>query len=231
MPQILVIEDDAAIVRGLTDALEEEFFTVTSKRDGLEGLIAGREGKNDCILIDVMLPGMNGREICKILRSEGITTPIIMLTSRSEETDIILGLEFGADDYLTKPFSIRELIARIRALLRRTTKPSVKTLEVDELIFEDVHIDFNRRQATFHEKTIRLSAKEFDILHYFRDHEGEVITREMLLNAIWGYEHFPTTRTVDNYILALRKKLENNPSKPKHILTLHTIGYKFLIGE
>jgi len=228
MPKILVIEDDAAIVRGLTDALEEEFFTVTSHRDGLEGFTAAKNNSYDCILLDVMLPSMNGREICISLRNEGITTPIVMLTSKGAETDIILGLEFGADDYVIKPFSVRELIARIRALIRRMIKPPSKNTDNDELRFGNAIIDFNRQESTVNGKIIRLSAKEYDILKFFRAKEGEIITREMLLDTVWGYEHFPTTRTVDNYILTLRKKLEINPSNPQHILTLHTVGYKFV---
>lgn len=229
MPKILIIEDDSAIVRGLTDALEEEFFTVTSRRDGLEGFATAKTGLYDCILLDIMLPSMNGREICISLRNEGIMTPIMMLTSKGAETDIILGLEFGADDYVIKPFSVRELIARIRALLRRMTKPTTKSTDTDEFRFGDVVINFNLQETTVRNTKVRLSAKEYDILKYFRAHIGEIITREMLLDTVWGYEHFPTTRTVDNYILTLRKKLESNPAKPQYILTLHSVGYKFVV--
>ena len=233
MPRILIIEDDAAIVRGLTDALEAEFFTVTAKRDGLQGLIAAQSGNYDCIIIDMILSSMSGREICKALHEEGIATPILMLVGKGEETDIILGLEVGADDYITKPFSIRELIARIRGLLRKTvSKESPKTTdESNKLRFGNVVINFKKRVATVLDKKIHLSTKESDILQFFGTHEGVAVTREMLLNAVWGYEHFPTSRTVDNYILALQKKLESNPAKPKHIITLHNnVGYKFMVG-
>jgi DNA-binding response OmpR family regulator len=226
MTHILIIEDDPAILLGLEDALTEEFFTVSVEKDGSRGYEHALKPGIDCILLDVMLPSMNGRDICKRLRAEGVTTPIIMLTSKGEESDKVLGLELGADDYVTKPFSIRELLARIKAQLRRAAPAPVAHLS--ELSFATVKLDFNRQEAWMHDAEIKLSAKEFEVMRYFGEHEGLVVTREMLLDEVWGYENFPTTRTVDNYILTLRKKLEDNPAEPKHILTLHTQGYKFV---
>jgi DNA-binding response OmpR family regulator len=172
-----------------------------------------------------MLPERNGQDICRDLRRDGIGTPILMLTSKNQEMDKVLGLELGADDYVTKPFSIRELIARIHALLRRNS-PIKK--EIKEYAFGDVEIDFKKQEALKSKKPLKLSTREFEILKYFVQREGEVVTREMLLNEIWGYEIFPTTRTIDNFILSLRKKIEDNHSSPKHLLTIHTSGYKFV---
>ena len=179
----------------------------------------------DLIILDLMLPEKNGQEICRDLRKEGINTPILMLTSKKQEMDKVLGLEMGADDYMTKPFSIRELIARIHALLRRKWKIMK---EIEDYSFGDVEIDFKKQEATKRKKPLKLSSREFEILKYFAQHEGEVVTREMLLNDVWGYENFPTTRTIDNFILSLRKKIEDNHSAPKHLLTIHTSGYKFV---
>ena len=172
-----------------------------------------------------MLPGKNGFDICKDLRRNGKTTPILMLTSRSDEADTVAGLELGADDYVTKPFGIPELRSRIRALLRRSV-PSKK--EIAPFSFGTVYLDFKKQEAMKQNKPIPLTSKEFEILQYFIHHEGEVITRETLLNDIWGYEHFPTTRTIDNYILSIRKKIEEDSSAPRHLLTIHSSGYKFV---
>jgi DNA-binding response OmpR family regulator len=171
------------------------------------------------------LPGKDGMEICRELRKDGINTPILMLTSKKEEMDKVLGLELGADDYVTKPFSVRELKARVKALLRR--KAEIKK-DLEEYSFGSIHIDFKKQEAMKKNKHLKLSSREFEILKYLILHEGEVVTRDMLLDDVWGYENFPTTRTVDNYILSLRKKIEENPSKPKHLLTVHTSGYKFV---
>jgi DNA-binding response OmpR family regulator len=172
-----------------------------------------------------MLPKKNGQDVCKQLRAEGVNTPILMLTSKSDEMDKVLGLELGADDYMTKPFSIRELHARIKALLRRHGEGKK---DIDTIAFGNVDIDFKKQEANRKKQPLKLSAKEFEILKYFILHEGEVITRDMLLDEVWGYETFPTTRTVDNYILTIRKKIEDDPSEPKHLLTVHTAGYKFV---
>ncbi len=225
MKTILIVEDDTAILKGLEDALTAEHFKVISATNGAKGYAMAKRENIDLIVLDLMLPEKNGQEICRDLRKEGINTPILMLTSKKQEMDKVLGLEMGADDYVTKPFSIRELIARIHALLRR--KWEIRK-DLDEYAFGDVEIDFKKQEATKEKKPLRLSSREFEILKYFASHEGEVVTREMMLNDVWGYENFPTTRTIDNFILSLRKKIENNHSTPKHLLTVHTSGYKFV---
>ncbi len=223
--RILVIEDDASIMKGLKENLELENYTVSHESDGAKGLKAARNQKPDLILLDVMLPSMNGFDICKNLRQDNNNTPVIMLTGKSEEADKVLGLELGADDYVTKPFSVRELLARIKAILRR--KNNIVSF-ADVYKFGDVSIDFKKMEATKGKKSVHLSIKEFEILKYFFTHEGEVVTRNDLLDNVWGYDVFPTTRTVDNFILMLRKKLENEHSFPKHLHTIPTAGYRFV---
>jgi len=225
MKTILIIEDDASIVKGLEDALKAEHFNVIAAATAEKGYTMAKRENVDLIILDLILPDRNGEEVCRDLRKDGVNTPILMLTSKRQEMDKVVGLEIGGDDYVTKPFSIRELIARINALLRRKWEV-VK--EIEQYAFGDVVIDFKKQEATKGKKSIKATVKEFETLKYFIQHEGEVVTRDMLLNDVWGYEHFPTTRTVDNYILALRNKFEDNPSKPKHFLTVHTAGYKFV---
>lgn len=225
MKRILIIEDDPAILKGLVASLEEERYEVLTATDGIRGYELGKRENIDLIILDIILPGKDGQEVCRDLRKDGVNTPILMLTSKKHEMDKVLGLELGADDYVTKPFSIRELHARIKALLRR--KAELKK-EIDEYTFGSVHVDFKKQEATKKGKPLKLSVKEFEILKYLVLHESEVVTREMLLDDVWGYENFPTTRTVDNYVLSLRKKIEDNSSKPKHLLTVHTAGYKFV---
>jgi DNA-binding response OmpR family regulator len=225
MKRILIVEDDPAILKGLVSSLEEDHYEVLTATDGAKGLQMGKRENIDLIILDIMLPEKDGMEVCRDLRKEGISTPILMLTSKKEEVDKVLGLELGADDYVTKPFGMRELQARIRALLRRKV-PVVK--EIDEYTFGDVHVDFKKQEAIKKNKSLKLSTMEFKILKYFIQREREIVSRDMLLDEVWGYENFPTTRTVDNYILSLRKKIEDNPSKPKHLLTAHKAGYKFV---
>ena len=225
MKRILIVEDDAAILRGLTDALTAEHFDVIGESDGIAGHRTATSMKFDIIVLDLMLPGMDGRDICKALRTAGNNTPIIMLTSRSEEFDKVLGLELGADDYVTKPFSVRELIARIRAILRRGIESQTV---LSEYFFDDVHVDFRRQELRRAGEVLDVSAREFTLLKYLIEREGEVVTRAQLLDDVWGYEATPTTRTVDNFILSLRKKVEADPSHPRHLLTVHTAGYKFV---
>jgi len=225
MNTILVIEDDPSIARGIALALEAEHFKVITAQTGEKGYAQAQRGNVDLITLDLMLPDRSGEEICRDLRQKGVGIPILMLSSRKEEMDKVVGLEIGADDYMTKPFSTRELVARIRALLRR-----VKELPKDiaEYTIGDVRLDF-RRQEAFKKKTpLKLTVREFEILKYFARHEGEVVTRDMLLDEVWGYEHFPTTRTVDNYILAIRKRIEEDPAHPVHLVTVHTAGYKLI---
>ncbi len=225
MKRILIIEDDPAIVKGLQESLEDEHYDVLTATDGKEGYeMAGRENP-DLILLDLMLPTMNGQDICRKLREDGIIVPILMLTSKREETDKVLGLELGADDYITKPCSLRELHARIKANLRRS---EIIRKEVSTFTFADLEIDFKKQKSLKKGKPIQFSTKEYEILHFFIQHDDEIVSRDMLLDEVWGYDVFPTTRTVDNYILNLRKKIEIDPTQPKHILTIHKSGYRFI---
>lgn len=224
MKRILVVEDDPAIVRGLLDNLQKEHYVVESESDGVKGLEKAAKFQWDLIVLDVMLPRMNGLDICSALRKQGSSVPILMLTGKGEETDKVVGLELGADDYVTKPFSIRELLARVKALLRRQ---SGLKAQLEETQIGEIHVDFKKQEMVRGKKKIEMSAREFELLKYFVEREGQVISRETILNEVWGYESLPTTRTVDNYILSLRKKIEPDPSKPSHLLTVHTIGYKF----
>jgi len=225
MKTILIIEDDPAIQQGLHDALTEEHYSILASTDGEKGYQMAKRETVALIILDLMLPNKNGKEICADLRTAGVQTPILMLTSKKQEMDKILGLEIGADDYMTKPFSLRELIARVKALLRRQSEIQST---INETHFGDVHVDFGKQEGAKGKKKLKLSAKEFQLLKYFVEREGKVISRDMLLDDVWGYDVTPTTRTVDNYILSLRKKIETVPSKPKHLLTVHTAGYKFV---
>lgn len=225
MKSLLIVEDDQAILRGLKDNFAAEHFEVSCESDGTRGYQTAKKRRFDAIILDVMLPSMNGVDICKQLRADGIQTPILILTSKGTELDKVMGLEIGADDYVTKPFSVRELIARVKALLRRQASIISETTEFQ---FGDIYLDFRKQEARKGSKNIDLSAKEYELMKYFIQREGQVITRDQLLDDVWGFESTPTTRTVDNYILSLRKKLEVNPSRPKHLLTVHTAGYKFI---
>jgi DNA-binding response OmpR family regulator len=225
MKKILIIEDDPAIRTGIKEALGAEGYSVSEADTGTKGFEIASKYNFDLIVLDLILPGKDGIEICKELRSDGVKTPIIMVTSRKEEIDKILGLEIGADDYVTKPFSLRELLARIKALIRRSTyEPG----DIEEVDFADMKINFKKQEMLKGTNPIKLSATEYRILHYFIDHESEVISRDKFLDEVWGYDTFPTTRTVDNYILSLRKKIEDDPANPKHLLTIHKVGYKFI---
>ena len=172
-----------------------------------------------------MLPKLSGYEVCRKVRQEGVATPIVMLTARGEEADRVLGLDWGADDYVTKPFSVRELLARVRAILRRTQR---STALPDELRVENVAVDFRRYEARKDDKPVEMTRKEFGLLRLLVARAGEVVSRDDLLNEVWGYDSSPTTRTVDNHIASLRAKLEENPSQPRHLLTIHGVGYKWV---
>jgi DNA-binding response OmpR family regulator len=225
MKRILIIEDDPAIRAGLKETFSTEGYSVSEADTGTKGFELASNNNFDLIILDLILPGKDGIEICKDLRSDGVKTPIVMVTSRKEEIDKILGLEIGADDYVTKPFSIRELLARVKALIRRSTyEPG----DIVEVAFADLKINFKKQEMLKGIKPVRLSATEYRILHYFIDHESEVISRDKFLDEVWGYDSYPTTRTVDNYILSLRKKIEDDPANPKHLLTVHKVGYKFV---
>jgi len=225
MTKILVIEDDKELLKGLIDNLTLEGYKVISAQDGERGLELVKKEHPDLIILDLMLPKLSGEEVCRTLREENNLTPIIMLTARGEESDKVKGLRLGADDYLTKPFSLLELFARIEAILRRVKKEKLK---IEKYQFEDIVVDFIHLEVKKRGKQIKLSPKEFFILKFLIEHKGEVIRRETLLREIWGYDVFPSTRTVDNFIARLRKKIEKDPEKPKHILTVHGIGYKFI---
>jgi len=224
MKTILVIEDDISILRGLKDNLEYEGYAVLAETNGEKGLQLALKKKTDLILLDIMLPGMNGYEICRKLKNEKPELPVIMITARGSEMDKVSGLDIGADDYVTKPFSIPELMARVRAVFRRIAQ---EYNIPDEYSFGKIKLDFKKYKAFRDNQEIKLSSKEFSIMEYFIRHEGEAVHRHDLLNEVWGYESLPDTRTIDNFILNLRKKLEENPSKPRHIESIRDIGYRF----
>lgn len=225
MTRVLVIEDDPAILLGLTDNLAFEGYEVLGAPDGETGDLLQQARNPDLIVLDLMLPKMSGLELCRSLRSRGIQTPILVLTARSEEADRVLGLDTGADDYLTKPFSLKELMARIRALLRRTRAASELPFE---LRFDDVAVDFLRYVALRDGKNVEMTRKEFDALRFLAGHAGKVVTRDQLLKEVWGYDSSPISRTVDNHVAGLRSKLERVPAHPEHIRTVHGVGYKFV---
>jgi two-component system alkaline phosphatase synthesis response regulator PhoP len=222
MSRILVVDDEPEIVRGLEDNLRFEGYQTCAATDGREALAVAARETPDLILLDIMMPGLSGWDVCRELRGKGIDVPIIMLTARGEEADRVRGLELGADDYITKPFSLRELLARVRAVLRRPG-PRQKGLE---LAFGDVRVRLRGRQAFRAGREVTLTRKEFDLLAYLLEHRGEIVTRERLLDEVWGYERFPTTRTVDTHILRLRRKFEADPDRPAFILTVHGQGYR-----
>ncbi len=224
--KILIIEDEEDLVKGLKLNLLDEGYEVDWAADGEEGLRKALEDRPQLIILDIMLPKMNGLDICRELRQKNISIPIIMLTAKGEEIDKVLGLEIGADDYMTKPFSIRELLARIKAHLRREKRERKKAPEVYR--FGDVEIDFTHFKVRRKDKELDLTSLEVEILKYFISHREEVVTREALLDKIWGYEKYPTTRTIDNHILKLRKKIEGDPSHPEYILSVYGEGYRFV---
>ena len=226
MSRILVIEDEAAILRGLKDNLAAESYDVITAADGAEGYRLSQEGKPDLIILDLMVPKLSGYEICRKLRAEGSHVPILMLTARGDEADRILGLDIGADDYVGKPFSVRELLARVRALLRRSDPHSAG---VEQLTFSDVVVNFPQFEARKRGQPVEMTPKEFGVLQYLAARTGKVVRREELLEEVWGYENYPTTRTVDNHIASLRAKLEEDPAEPRHLLTVHGVGYKFVL--
>ena len=224
MPKILVIEDDENIRMALEDDLSLEGYQVISAEEGQQGFAMAKENQADLIILDIMLPKMNGFDVCRKLRQFGITTPILMLTAKSQEIDKVLGLEIGADDYVTKPFSPRELIARIKALLRRS-----KQNETNETLvsFGDIEIDFTKYEAKKGGRLVHLTAYEFAMLHLFFEHQDKVLTRDFILDEIWGKDIYVTPRTVDTHIANLRKKIEDNAAEPKFIVGIRGVGYKF----
>ena len=221
----MIIEDEERILMALEDNLKLEGYRIDSALDGEEGLSRVMENKYDLIILDIMLPKMNGFDVCRQIRQKGISTPILMLTAKSQEIDKVLGLELGADDYVTKPFSSRELLARVKALLRRA-KPQEQ--EKGFYDFGDLEIDFKKYEAKKREKLIFLTALEFSLLFILVKHKGEVVSRDVILDEVWGDDVFVQPRTVDKHIAELRKKIENDPSHPRHILGVRSIGYKFV---
>jgi two-component system alkaline phosphatase synthesis response regulator PhoP len=223
--KILIVEDEPNMVAGLRDNFEYEGYTVITAFDGVEGLQRALDESPDLVLLDVMMPRMSGLEVCKQLRAKRGSIPIIMLTARGQEVDKVVGLELGADDYVTKPFSIRELLARVKAVLRRT---AVVPKEMDQHSFADVEVDLKRCRVLKSGRVIDVSSKEFELLKYFICHSGEVLSRDRLLEEVWGYENYPTTRTVDTHLVRLRQKLEPDPEQPQYFLTVHGTGYRFV---
>lgn len=230
MKRILIIEDDVSILSGLKDVLTFKSYEVLTAEDGEMGYAAAVEEKPDLIILDIMIPKMDGFALCQKLRAEGNSTPILMLTAKGEEPDKIQGLDIGADDYVTKPFSLPELLARVRALLRRTPERT-KESPPDSLKIGDVSLNFKKYEAYKGDTAISLSPKEFGILGFLASRVGEVVTRDELLDEVWGYELYPTTRTVDNHIAQLRSKIEKNPADPRYLVTVHGVGYKLTLDE
>jgi len=224
MRKVLIVEDDQAMAVALRDGFTYEGYAVNVARDGAAGLRMAEERSHDLVILDVMLPRMSGLDVCRQLRSSGNETPIIMLTARGQEIDKVLGLKTGADDYVTKPFSFLELMARVEAVLRRTSK-SLETVE--QVSFGDVELNFKTFEAKKGGRALDLSPREFKMMKYFVEHRGEVVTRDQLLDHVWGYEGLPLTRTVDMHIAKLRQKIEDTPSDPRHVITVHRVGYKF----
>jgi two-component system alkaline phosphatase synthesis response regulator PhoP len=225
MTKILIVEDEPNMVSGLRDNFEFEGYEVITAADGVAGLERALNDSPDLVILDVMMPRMSGLDVCKQLKSKRPSVPIIMLTARGQEVDKVVGLELGADDYVTKPFSIRELLARVKAVLRRA-QPVPKDKE--RYSFGDIEVDLRACQVMRKGKQLDMSSKEFELLKYFLCHSGEAISRDRLLEAVWGYDRFPTTRTVDAHIVRLRQKLEPKPDEPHFFLTVHGTGYKFV---
>ncbi len=228
MSKILVVDDEPMMRRGLQENLEFESFDVTAAKDGEEGLNCLLNDTFDLVLLDVMMPKLSGFDVCKAARNKGIKTPIIFLTAKGEEIDKVLGLELGADDYITKPFSVRELIARVKAVLRRTESNDTGGEDIETLDIGKLHVDFHKYEAESNGEPVKMSHKEFEVLLYLYKHRNEIVSRYQLLEDVWGYESSPTTRTVDNFILKLRQKIEENHNDPKYILTVHGAGYKLI---
>jgi len=226
MQKILIVEDEEDLLRGLEVNLTREGYRVLKTTRGDTAVSMALKENPHLILLDVMLPGMSGFDVCRDLRRKGIDVPIILLTARTEEVERVVGLEIGADDYVTKPFSLRELLARIRVRLRRDAPR--RTEKLARYRFGDVEVDFDRCQAERGGKALELTSKELDVLQLLIRSRGEVVTRDRLLNEVWGYEAYPTTRTVDNHILKLRQKLEDDPARPVYILSVYGEGYKFV---
>lgn len=231
MARILIIEDDPAIVRGLKDTLEDESFEVLTATDGREGYEKIIRENPDLIILDLMLPKLDGFDLCRRVRNERVPTPILILTARGAEADRIKGLDLGGDDYVVKPFSLLELLARVRALLRRPPPASGAAKDRPNILeFGDVVIDFRRFETRKSGRALEMSRKEYGILRCLASRAGAVVTRDELLDEVWGINSYPTTRTVDNHMSMIRAKIEDNPAEPKYLITVHGVGYK-LVGD
>ena len=226
LARILLVEDEPGLVLTLVDRLSSEGYTVDTVADGNEAEACAMNGRYDLVILDLMLPHKSGFDICRDLRREGFGAPILMLTARSQITDKVVGLKLGADDYLTKPFEMIELLARVEALLRRSSSSVSGTAE--RYRFADVQVDFRSAEVHKDGKAVELSAKEFQLLRHFIQHRGAALSRNELLDQVWGYNSMPTTRTVDVHVAWLRQKIETNPRRPQFILTVHGLGYKFV---
>ena len=223
--KILIVEDEPNMVAGLRDNFEFEGFEVLTALDGVQGLERALKESPDLVVLDVMMPRMSGLDVCKQLKAKRPSIPIIMLTARGQEVDKVVGLELGADDYVTKPFSIRELLARVKAVLRRSqTLPK----DQDRYTFGDVEVNLRSYRVLRGGNSVEFSSKEFELLKHFLCHSGETLSRDRLLGEVWGYDKFPTTRTVDAHIVRLRQKLEPVPDQPQFFLTVHGVGYRFV---
>ena len=225
MPRVLLVEDEAGLRLTLSDRLVSEGYRVDTAVDGEAGLAEAASGAYDLIVLDVMLPRMNGFDVCREVRQRGVMTPILMLTARGQVVDKVVGLKLGADDYLTKPFEAIELMARLEALLRR--RPSSPQAGGESYRFGDVSVDFRRMEVTRGGQPVDLSAREFKLLRHFIEHRGATLSRDELLSQVWGYDEMPLTRTVDVHVAGLRQKIETNPKNPEYVLTVHGLGYKF----
>jgi len=225
MAKVLIVEDDDAMAIALTDGFRYEGYEVVAARDGEAGLALARSAAPDLMVLDVMLPKLSGLDVCKALRAEGSSVPIIMLTARGQEIDKVLGLKLGADDYVTKPFGFMELVARAEAVLRRSGNAG---RPISSYRFGDVCVDFKKGELRRKNVLVDVTARELRLLEFFIAHRGEVVARERLLDQVWDYDATPLTRTVDMHVAKLRKKIEDDPSDPKFLVTVHRMGYKFL---
>jgi len=225
---ILIVEDEPAMLSGLKDNLEFEGYNVDTAIEGDSGLNKILNNNYSLVLLDVMLPNLSGFDICRKVRNDGIKTPIILLTAKGEEMDKVLGLEFGADDYITKPFGLRELLARIKAVLRRTDHSNNNKTNNTIITIGNLKVNFDNYEAFINNEQIKLSFKEFEILHYLWDKRNSIVSRDDILNDVWGNDYQPTSRTIDNFILKLRSKIENDPNRARIILTVHGVGYKLI---
>jgi len=224
--RLLLIEDEPGLVLTLVDRLGREGYNIASAQDGVTGLERALQEAFDLILLDVMLPKQNGFDVLRDLRLQGVDTPVIMLTARGQVVDKVVGLKLGADDYLTKPFEMMELLARVEARLRRAAPPA--TVDAEAYRFGAIQVDFRKAEVTRDGVAVAFSAREYQLLRYFIEHRGATISRDELLNHVWGYNAMPNTRTVDVHVAWLRQKIEPNPRHPQYILTAHGLGYKFV---